>query len=60
MAEEAGEHIPADAAADTPGVTEQDPLAALDGIEDVPLEQQVEVFQAIHDHLAERLDEAES
>ncbi|GAA4422883.1 hypothetical protein GCM10023169_17860 [Georgenia halophila] len=35
-------------------------LSALDGIEDVPLGEQVEVFETIHDRLAARLSGAES
>lgn len=39
---------------------EPDPLARLEGIQDVPLAEQVAVFDAIHAHLSSRLTSAES
>ncbi|MFC7406955.1 hypothetical protein [Georgenia alba] len=38
----------------------EDALARLDGIDDVPLSDRVEVFQAIHDELSARLSSAEN
>jgi hypothetical protein len=37
-----------------------DPLSRLEGIEEVPLAEQVAVFDAIHAHLSSRLTSAEN
>jgi hypothetical protein len=45
---------------ETPAGQETDPLARLEDIENVPLAEQVAVFDAIHAHLSARLTSAES
>lgn len=42
-----------------PPETGTDVLAVLDRLEEIPLADQVEVFQTIHDELAARLSDAE-
>jgi hypothetical protein len=46
--------------AETPAGQETDPLAQLEDIQDVPLAEQVAVFDAIHAHLSSRLTSAEN
>ena len=53
---DAAERLPADRV--TP--PDPDPLARLVGIADVPLAEQVAVFDAIHSHLSSRLTSAEN
>jgi hypothetical protein len=45
---------------ETPAGQETDPLAQLEDIQDVPLAEQVAVFDAIHAHLSSRLTSAEN
>ncbi|MFD1506747.1 hypothetical protein ACFSBG_13845 [Georgenia yuyongxinii] len=49
---------PADLAARS--VPAGDPLARLDDLEEIPLAEQVAVFETIHSHLSARLANAES
>ncbi|WP_043502020.1 hypothetical protein [Georgenia sp. SUBG003] len=58
-ADQRGKGLPDGDPARAPG-SAGDPLALLEGIADVPLAEQVPMFDAIHAHLSARLTSAEN